>query len=251
VTGPRVYKVGGPALEDPSLLTPLARELAGDARPALVVHGGGRAVDRMLGLLGLETRFVGGRRETSPEQMEIVEMVLSGLVNKALASGLSRRGVPAVGVSGRDGRLVQASLAPGLGRVGVPDAVDPGLVKTLWGSGLVPVVSPVSDDPEGNAVNVNADEAALGLARALGAATLVYLSDVDGVRGAGGLVPTLDPSRARAWIEDGTISGGMELKVRTALDASRAGIPEVVIAGRARLDGGFPGTRLVHEEGRA
>jgi acetylglutamate kinase len=85
----------------------------------------------------------------------------------------------------------------------------------------------------------------------LGAETLVYLSDVDGVRGEGGLLQALSPSRAEAWIADGTISGGMALKVRTALEASRAGIAEVVIAGRARLEGGFSGTRLIHEEGRA
>jgi acetylglutamate kinase len=103
----------------------------------------------------------------------------------------------------------------------------------------------VASGPEGEAVNVNADEAALGIARAVGAATLVYLSDVDGVRVGETTAETLTPEEARTRIDDGTIAGGMALKVRVALEASAAGIPEVVIAGKARLLGGFPGTRIV------
>ena len=107
------------------------------------------------------------------------------------------------------------------------------------------MVSPVASDEAGRPVNVNADEAALGLARALGASTLVYLSDVDGVRLDGETATTLTPDDAARRIEDGTIAGGMALKVRVALEASAAGIPEVVIAGKARLLGTFPGTRLL------
>jgi acetylglutamate kinase len=172
-------------------------------------------------------------------------MVLSGLANKALAAGLTAAGVPAVGLSGRDGGLVRARLEPGLGRVGVPDAVDTRVVQALWAGGLLPVVSPVASGPAGEAVNVNADEAALGLARALSASTLVYLSDVDGVRVGAETVDSLTPEEAQRRIDDGTIAGGMALKVRVALAAAAAGIPEVVIAGRARLLGGFAGTRIV------
>ena len=111
--------------------------------------------------------------------------------------------------------------------------------------GILPVVSPVASDASGRPVNVNADEAALGLARALGAATLVYLSDVDGVRLDEETATTLAPEAAARRIDDGTIAGGMALKVRVALEASAAGIPEVVIAGKARLLGTFPGTRLL------
>jgi len=120
----RVYKVGGPALEDPGLVVPLADEVRRGEGRAVLVHGGGRAVDRLLKALGIESRFVDGRRETSPEAMDVVEMVLSGLANKALAAGLTSAGVPAVGISGRDGGLVRARLEPGLGRVGTPDRVD-------------------------------------------------------------------------------------------------------------------------------
>jgi acetylglutamate kinase len=241
---PRVYKVGGPAIDDPGLLGPLAAEIRRAEGPALLVHGGGRQVDRMLKSLSLESRFVNGRRETSPASMEVVEMVLSGVVNKSLASGLTHAGIPSLGLSGRDGGLLQARLEPGLGRVGTPERVNPWLVRTLWKAGLLPVVSPVSDGPEGESVNVNADEAALGLARALGASSLIYLSDVDGVEIGGGVVDSLSPEKAKRWMEDGTIAGGMAMKVRVALEAVQCGIPEVVIAGRGRLEGGLPGTRL-------
>ncbi len=241
----RVYKVGGPALEDPGLVAPLAAEVRRGDGPAVLVHGGGRAVERLLASLSIESRFVEGRRETSPEAMDVVEMVLSGSVNKHLAAGLTAAGVPAVGISGRDAGLVCARLVPGLGRVGAPERVDPAPLQALWAAGYLPVVSPVASGPAGEAVNVNADEAALGIARALRATTLVYLSDVDGVRVDGRTVETLTPDEMRRWIEDGTIAGGMALKVRVALDASAAGVPEVVIAGKARLLGAFPGTRVL------
>ncbi len=243
--GVRVYKVGGPALEDPGLLAPLAEEVRRADGPVVLVHGGGRAVDRLLKALRIESRFVEGRRETTPEAMEVVEMVLSGLANKALAAGLSAAGVPAVGISGRDAGLVRARLEPGLGRVGVPERVDPRAIRALWTGGLLPVVSPVAGGPLGEPVNVNADEAALGVARSLQATSLVYLSDVDGVRIGDAAAESLTLDQARRRIDDGTIAGGMSLKVRVALAASVAGIPEVVIAGKARLLGGFAGTRIV------
>jgi acetylglutamate kinase len=227
---------------------PLADEVRRTDGPAVLVHGGGRHVDRLLRALGIESRFVEGRRETSPAAMEVVEMVLSGVVNKALAAGLTAAGVPAVGLSGRDGGLIRARLEDRLGRVGTPESVDPAPVRALWNAGFLPVVSPVSTGPAGGSVNVNADEAALGLARALGAHTLVYLSDVDGVRVGDDPAATLTPAEAERRIEDGTIAGGMALKVRVALEASAAGIPEVVIAGKARLLGTFAGTRLVSDD---
>jgi acetylglutamate kinase len=245
MTGTRVYKIGGPALEDPGLVGPLAAEVRGGR--TLIVHGGGRNVDRMLRALGIESRFVLGRRETSAAAMEVVEMVLSGIVNKSLAAALTGAGVPAVGFSGRDAGLIRARLEPGLGRVGTPEAVDPKVVEALWAAGLLPVVSPVSNGPSGEPVNVNADEAAEGLALALHAETLVYLSDVDGVRTGEGPARLLTTAEADARIADGTITGGMALKVRVALNAAKAGIPEVVIAGRARLEGGFPGTTIKHQ----
>ncbi len=250
----RVYKVGGPALEDPGLVRPLAEELRTLGGHVVLVHGGGRHVERLLRALAIESRFVEGRRETSPAAMEVVEMVLSGVVNKGLASELTAAGVPAVGISGRDGGLLTAEPVAGLGRVGARVRGNPDAILALWQRGFVPVISPVSNGPEGDALNVNADEAALGLATSVFASSLVYLSDVDGVRVDGETLGDLDTGDAERLIDAGVIAGGMALKVRVALEASRAGIPDVVIAGRARLEGHFAGTRLVAravEEARA
>jgi len=241
----RVYKLGGPALEEPGLIGPLADELRRGEGPAILVHGGGRAVDRLLKALQIESRFIDGRRETSPEAMAVVEMVLSGAANKHLAARLTAAGVPAIGISGRDGDLMRAGLMPDLGRVGTPERVNPAPIRALWDAGFLPVVSPVANGPLGEAVNVNADEAALGIAHAVGATTLIYLSDVDGVRLGDRTAESLTSDEARLRVDDGTIAGGMALKVRVALEAKAAGIPEVVIAGKARLLGQFPGTRIV------
>ena len=248
MSGVRVYKVGGPALEDPGLIAPLAAELGRGNGKALLVHGGGPIINRLLKALSIQSEFVNGRRATSREAMEVVEMALSGLVNKALAAGLTRAGVPALGLSARDGGMIRARLSPGLGHVGTPERVDVAPLAAVWAGGYLPVIAPVSLGPAGEAVNVNADEAALGLACAVAASTLIYLSDVDGVRIAGEAVTTLSASQMERSIADGTISGGMALKVRVALDAVRAGIPEVVIAGKARLLGTFPGTRVLAKE---
>jgi acetylglutamate kinase len=245
VTAPvRVYKLGGPALEQPELIAPLAGEIRACADRVLLVHGGGRAVERELAARAIESRFVSGRRATSPDAMTVVELVLSGVVNRALVEGLVREGVPAVGVSGRDGGLIVARPSPGLERAGQPERVQLAMLETLWAAGLVPVVSPVSEDAEGRPVNVNADEAALALAGAVRARSLVYLSDVDGVRAGGRSVEVLEEAQAEAHIAAGEIAGGMALKVRMALEAARSGIAEVVIAGVARLRGSFPGTRV-------
>jgi acetylglutamate kinase len=158
--------------------------------------------------------------------------------------------VPAIGISGRDAELLHAEPVAELGRVGTRVRAKPEPVLSLWSAGFVPVVSPVSAGPDGESLNVNADEAALGLAIALLARRLVYLSDVDGVRVADGLAPTLSAETAHRCVADGTIAGGMALKVAVALEAARSGVPEVVIAGRARLEGGFTGTRVTAEPGR-
>jgi acetylglutamate kinase len=240
-----VYKLGGPVLEDPRLIAPLAAELRSAPGHAVLVHGGGRHIGRLLATLGIESRFVGGRRATSAAAMEAIEMVLSGVINKGLASELTRAGVRAVGISGRDGGLLTAHVDASLGRVGRGVRVKADAILGLWSAGLLPVVSPVSNGPAGEALNVNADEAALALATALGAGSLVYLSDVDGVQAGEETATQLSPHAAEALIENGTLHGGMALKVRAALEASEAGIPEVVIAGRARLEGGCSGTRIV------
>ena len=176
--------------------------------------------------------------------MEIVEMVLTGTMNQALSAGLSNAGLASVGISGRAGNLIRASLVSGLGQVGSPDLVDPRILEALWAAKFVPVISPVSNDLSGQAVNVNADEVAQSIARQIGAETLIFLSDVDGVILDGVSVTKLSEADVQARTEDGSIHGGMVMKVRMALDAARSGIPTVIIAGRARLAGGFTGTRI-------
>lgn len=240
----RVYKVGGPALEDPRLVAPLAKEIREFSGDIALVHGGGRQVERLLKQLGIDSKFIDGRRETSPAAMEVVEMVLTGSMNPALASALARAGVPAVGISGRSLNLIHASLVPGLGQVGSPDRVDPRILEALWAAKLIPVISPVSNDPSGRAVNVNADEVAQSIARATSAETLVFLSDVDGVILDGVPVTHLNEADIQARIHDRSIHGGMAMKLRMALEAAKSGIPTVIIAGRARLEGGFAGTSI-------
>lgn len=240
----RVYKVGGPALEDPRLVAPLAEEIRKFDGDVALVHGGGRQVERLLKELGIESKFIDGRRQTSPAAMEVVEMVLTGSMNQALSAGLSRAGVLSVGISGRDGNLIRATLVPGLGRVGTPDLINDAILEALWAARFVPVISPVSNGPKSEAVNVNADEAAQWIAREIGAEALVFMSDVDGVVLDGAPVAQLNEGQITARTEDGSIHGGMAMKVRMALDAAKSGIPSVTIAGRARLEGGFPGTRI-------
>ena len=240
----RVYKLGGPALEDPGLVGPLAREVSTGPEPAVIVHGGGRHVERMLRALAIESKFVDGRRETTAAAMEVVEMVLSGSVNKAIVAGLVAQGVPAIGISGRDAGLIQATPVAGLGCVGQPSQVNADVLHALLSRGFVPVVSPVSLGPGGTALNVNADEAALALASALRARSLVFFSDVDGVRVGAQAVPSLDAATVRELIADGTITAGMAMKVQSALEAVAAGVPDVWVAGKARLLGGFAGTRI-------
>ena len=169
-------------------------------------------------------------------------MVLSGTVNKGLAAQLTAAGLPAIGLSGRDAGMIRARLEPGLGRVGTPEQVDVHPLVALFEAGYVPVVAPVSSGPSGESVNVNADEAALGIAKALRPQSLVYLSDVDGVCVGAAMAARLSGAEAERLIADGTITGGMALKVRVALAAAAAGVPEVVVAGKARLQGGFSGT---------
>ena len=206
------------------------------------MHGGGRHIERMLERLGIESRFVEGRRVTSAEAMDVVEMVLSGIVNKGLAAGLTAAGLPAVGLSGRDGGLIRARLEPGLGRVGTPEQVDVTPLLALVGRGLRARGRPRLVGSVGRVRERQRRRGRPGhRPRAAGAVPRLPLRRR---RGAGGrrTAERLTLEEAEQRIADGTIAGGMVLKVRVALAASAAGIPEVVVAGRARLQGRFPGT---------
>lgn len=240
-----VVKVGGWLCEDPATRAALARACASLGRPLVVIHGGGAAVTRLQERLGLEARFVEGRRATTDADLDAVEMALTGGANPALVRALGAAGLRAVGLSGCDAALARCRRVPELGRVGTPSAIDPSLLRFLLAAGCTPVVSPVSLGPDGEALNVNADELACSVAAALGAERLLLLSNVEGVRVDGEWRGDISTGEVEPLIAAGTVSGGMIPKLRAAAVAVASGVGEVRIAG---FDGGplseIGGTRV-------
>lgn len=233
---PIVVKIGGSLMESSEALASLTKALAelwSAGMPLVLSHGGGKEINRNLQRLGEEPRFKDGLRVTSAAAMEIVEMTLSGSVNKRLVSLLQASGARACGLSGVDGStLICRPLDPDLGRVGTIAQARPALVESLIAARFLPVLSPVSADAAGLHYNVNADDAAAALATGLKAAKLVYVSDVPGVRdGSKKIVSRLNPESAEALITDGVIAGGMVPKVRSCLAAVESGVGEVHICG--------------------
>ncbi|WP_102125601.1 acetylglutamate kinase [Deinococcus planocerae] len=226
-----IVKYGGNAMKSPDLRRAVAGEIAAlrATHPVVVVHGGGPVIERELAARGVPSEFRGGLRVTPPEAMHIVELALCGL-NKRLSQEVGA----AVGLMGRDSELLRAEvLDPALGRVGRVTGVNAGLLRTLLGAGITPVVGCVAVGPDGDALNVNADTAAGAVAGALGEG-IVFLTDVEGVYRAYPDPSSLAPHLPRAEVEAGTragwIAGGMLPKVRAALDALQAGAPYAVIA---------------------
>ena len=233
-----VVKLGGAAADRQPSLSAFMRELAvlveAGARVVLV-HGGGAEVSSLSRRVGLQPRFRDGVRLTTPEEMPYVDMVLCGAVNKRLVRMLGAAGVPAVGLSGSDGRmftgtpLAGAEAAADGNRTAEVAQVDIRLPRLLIEHGYLPVVAPTSVQPPGRAVNINADSVALRLAPALAADRLLFLSDVPGILKDGAVIAALTPEQAGAEIAAGTISGGMIPKVKAALHALTQGVRRVVI----------------------
>ena len=250
----RVVKIGGSMAEDRKCLVELAAGIVEIAKTdnVVLVHGGGKDINRNLQWLGQEPRFVDGLRFTDEAAMDMVEMTLSGRVNKLLVRLLLQAGVKAVGISGVDGALLTAAPLRedgALGQVGRVDSVDLQLISALWRSGFVPVVSPVSLGPDGQSWNINADDAAAALASALGAETLVYVSDVPGVLDADGdRILALNTLEIEDLIASGVAKGGMIPKLRGCAATVDAGVGEVIISGWSghnslqRILGGQAGT---------
>ncbi len=235
--GPLVIKVGGSTLgsADTTFGDIAALERKG-ARP-IVVHGGGAEASRWLEAMGIQSRFVDGLRVTDSSVLPIVVAVLSGLVNKRIVSALNAAGVRAVGISGADGRILECEQRrPELGFVGIPVAVNPEPVIALRVAGFIPVVAPlgfVSTADGDQLVNVNADEAAGWIAQAVNACEIVFLTDVEGVRGENGQVLSeLNAFAVRDLRERGVIAGGMIPKTEAALLAASLGVPSHIIDGR-------------------
>ena len=247
---PVVVKIGGSMMDDESALAGPRRGGA----PLVLVHGGGKDINRHLAWLGEEPVFRDGLRVTGPAALKVVEMTLSGYVNKKLVGLLNAAGAAAAGISGVDGpTLICEPIAPELGRVGRIAAVKPRLISTLLAGGFLPVVSPISADESHAHYNVNADDAASALAAGLKAAKLIFVSDVEGVRGADGArIPSLDGAAIEALIRDGVASGGMIPKLRSCLAAIGQGIGQVEIcrwtgadAFAAQVDGSVNGGTII------
>ncbi len=253
-----VVKLGGSLLDDVELRDHAIGAIAQrwSVNPNLVVvHGGGKNIDKALAAAGIPKRTVQGLRVTDARTLEIVTGVLAGNVNKSLVSQLAMSGVAAAGFSGADGDTIQATLHPpidgiDLEFVGRVFASDPALAMTLLGGGFLPVIASLGMSPEGALLNVNADAAAAAVAVATGATKLVFLTDVEGVLDTNGtIVPSLDMSGAAALLASSAVSGGMKPKLRACLEALAGGVANVVIAGPSRhaasLAGGEGGTHLV------
>jgi len=232
-----VLKVGGNELDNADFMAGLGqivRQWRQAGRDVVIVHGGGKKVQAWQMQFGLRSRYVEGLRVTDDVSIEIVEAVLSGLINKHIVARLLQAGIPAIGLSGVDNRLISVRkmvhVRGDLGWVGEIVAVEPAVLHQMLTAGLTPVVSPVSIGPAGHSYNVNADHAARAVAVALDAARVTFLTNVPGLRIAGEILPTVTVGQVEGWIETGEISGGMIPKVRSAVAAVQGGVLQAMIA---------------------
>jgi acetylglutamate kinase len=236
-----VVKYGGNAMGDDDMIDGFARDIvlmkAVGIHP-VVVHGGGPQIGKHLERLGKKSEFIEGMRVTDAETMDVVEMMLGGLVNKAVVNAIAQQGGRAVGLTGKDGGLIRARkmLVKGqdIGQVGEVEAIDPRVVDHLEAGGFIPVIAPVGVGERGEAYNINADLVAGKLAAVLKAEKLMLLTNVQGLLDKQGKVLTgLTATQVDALIADGTIYGGMLPKVQCALDAVKSGVKNsVIIDGR-------------------
>jgi len=239
----RVIKVGGRAQRDPALAAAVLDASTRDR--IVVVHGGGDDVSALQRRLGMTPQFQGGRRVTTPEDLDVVRMVLSGTVNKRLAATFVTAGIRAVGLSGEDDGLLRARAIARetLGEVGEPTRVDGRLLAVLLSAGFVPVVSPLARDEEtGATLNVNGDDAAAAIAVALGADELALIADVAGVMADGAVIRELDIEQVSALIDNGTARDGMAAKLQAARRAVERGVARVRIGNVAALHSATAGT---------
>jgi acetylglutamate kinase len=248
-----VVKYGGHAMVDEQLQEDFARDvslLKFIGMHPVVVHGGGPQINSVLAQMGIRPKFVRGMRMTDGPTMDVVEMVLGGKINKSIVNLINRQGIRAVGLSGKDGELIQAAkmqivfqedatkppeiIDPGM--VGQVTAVNPGIIHTLAKEGFIPVIAPIGVGAAGETYNINADLVACHVAMALKAGRLILMTDVDGVLDQEGrLISSIDAQRAEAMISAQQITGGMIPKIEYALEALRGGVKKVpIINGKRR-----------------
>ncbi|MEP5727745.1 MAG: acetylglutamate kinase [Sulfitobacter sp.] len=240
-----VIKLGGHAMGSDAAMNEFARDVTLMRQVGVnpvVVHGGGPMINQMLDRLGIESEFIKGKRVTDAATMEVVEMVLSGLVNARIVQAITEQGGRAVGLSGKDSGLILCDAEdPELGLVGRPTEVDPRVLRDLADKSIIPVIAPLGMGTGGETFNINGDTAAGAIAAALKADRLLLLTDVAGVKNPDGDVLTeLTATQINAMIADGSIAGGMIPKTQTALDALDHGVRAAVI-----LDGRAPNACLL------
>lgn len=240
-----VIKLGGHAMGSDEGMASFARDVVLMRQVGVnpvVVHGGGPMINAMLDRLGIVSDFVNGKRVTDAATMEVVEMVLSGIVNKRIVQAIGAAGGRAVGLSGKDANLMHCvATDAALGLVGTPSQIDPYILHSLSQNETIPVIAPLGMGKEGETYNINGDTAAGAIAGALKADRLLLLTDVAGVKdGSGAVVTELTPDQIRALTTDGVIAGGMIPKTETALDALASGVRAVAI-----LDGRVPNAALL------
>jgi acetylglutamate kinase len=248
-----VIKYGGHAMVDEQLKEDFARDITllklVGLRP-VVVHGGGPQINLVLDQMGITPKFVRGMRLTDAPTMDVVEMVLGGKVNKAIVAQINRQGVKAVGLSGKDGGLIQAKkmkivfqeddtkppeiIDPGM--VGQVTRIHPAIIQTLTKDGFIPIIAPVGVGQNGETYNINADLVASQMAMALNAGRLILMTDVDGVLDQNDrLISSVNAAEIQRMISDQEITGGMIPKIECAVEAIRGGVKKVpIINGKRR-----------------
>ena len=240
-----VIKFGGNAMGDDEEMASFARDIVlmrqVGVKP-VVVHGGGPMINAMLDRLQIKSEFVNGKRVTDAATVEVVEMVLSGAVNKRIVQAINAEGGKAVGLSGKDAGLVTCDQTnPDLGFVGTPVDVNVSILRDLAAAEAIPVIAPLGAGRNGETYNINGDTMAGAIAAGLKADRLLLLTDVEGVKNADGAVLTqLTPTQIRDMTASGVIAGGMIPKTETALAAIEGGVRAVVI-----LDGRAPNACLL------
>jgi acetylglutamate kinase len=228
-----LIKIGGRAASDDKALAALAQEmndLKGE-NSFVFVHGGGAEVTKVSAVFGLEAVFEKGVRKTTPAEMDVVDMVLGGKMNKYIVRLFSSLGLNAVGISGCDGRIFTGIAVAEGSRTGQVTAADPALINLLADNGYLPVISSVSMDDKGSALNINADEAALAVASSIPADSLIFISDIPGILKNDAVIHKLSPAEIKDEIDAGVISGGMIPKVESSITALTKGVKTVIIGG--------------------
>ena len=251
-----VIKYGGHAMGNDKLARDFARDIVLIKQVGInpvVIHGGGPQIGRMLEKMDIPSDFVDGLRVTSRESVEIVEMVLAGSINKKIVSAINEEGGRAIGISGKDGRLIEArklrhtrrgsggAQAPDLGFVGEPERIDADVIRIFENSDAIPVIAPVGVGPGGDTYNINADTAAGAIAQALGAAKLDMMTYFAGVLDREGkLISEMTSAEARELFATDAVTGGMIPKLETCLGALDNGVMAAHV-----LDGRIPHVLLL------